>query len=153
MSTKLINGFQLCLMSIFQYSLLLTCIEASSTVTTSATAIPAAVPATVATATPTVATSIAPQPNIVSQSLNQNLSPDEKLQQLHDQIDEANNNINEQAHQQLVASITDKHKKCADLEIDVKRLKKKYSLRIKELHQLKATIAKNEEKLKALIGE
>ena len=51
-----------------------------------------------------------------------------------------------------MASITDKHKKCAELEINVKRLKKKYSSRINELNQLKATIVENEEKLKVLIG-
>ena len=171
MSTKLINGFQRCIMSMFQCSLLLTCVEASSAVaaavpaTTSAIAPVATTPTSVAIAdptiapvptaapaaavTPAVAIPTAPQPVVPPQSL----SPDEKLQQLHDQIDEANNHMNEQAHQQLVASITDKHKKCADLEIDVKRLKKKYSFKTKELYQLKATIAENEEKLKALIGK
>ncbi len=145
MSIKLINGFQRYIMFTLQCSLLLTCVEASSTavpVTTSvATADPVIAP--VPTATVTV-----PQPSLPSQSL----SPDEKLQQLHDQIDEANNNLKEQAHQKLVASITDKHKKCAELEINVKRLKKKYSSRINELNQLKATIVENEEKLKVLIG-
>ena len=173
MSTKLINGFQRCIISIFQCSLLLTCVEASSAVstavpvTTSAIAIapvattptsvaiedPAITPvptaAPTAAVTPAVAMPTAPQPGVLPQSL----SPDEKLQQLHDQIDEANNHINEQTHQQLVANITDKHKKCADLEIDVKRLKKKYSFKIKELYQLKVTIAENEKKLKALIGK
>jgi hypothetical protein len=175
MSTKLINGFQRCIMSIFQCSLLLTCVEASSVVSTAVPATTAAIapvattsvaiadpaiapvptaPVSTAAApavavTPAVAMPTASQPVVPPQSL----STDEKLQQLHDQIDEANNHMNEQVHQQLVTSITDKHKRCADLEIDVKRLKKRYSLRLKELYQLKATIAENEEKLKALIGK